>query len=84
MGLPKFFDRVSSRPEEILHHPISRVLESHTVSGTLGDRALAATTTDTDTVDHVALLGLVTKTASLVGARRTGSAVDNIELTELY
>lgn len=74
---------MSSRSEKT-DHPIFRVWESHTVGGTLGNRALAATTTDTDTVDHVALLGLVTKTTSLVGARRTGSAVDNIELTELY
>lgn len=54
------------------------------IGGTLGGRALAATTADADTVDNVALLGLVAQTASLVGARRAGGAVDNVQLTVLY
>merc|ERR1711988_1191597 len=39
---------------------------------TLVDRTLAATTADTHTVDAVALLGLVAKTASLVRTSRAG------------
>jgi hypothetical protein len=59
-------------------------LERRTVCGTLRSRSLAATTADTDTVDDVSLLGLVTKTASLVGARRARGTVDDVQLTELY
>jgi hypothetical protein len=55
-----------------------------TVGGTLGGRALATTTTDAGTVDNVTLLGLVTQTASLVGAAGAGSAVDDVQLAELY
>jgi hypothetical protein len=56
----------------------------HTVGGTLGHRPLTATTANTGTVDNIALLGLVAQTTSLVGARRTGSPVDSVQLTELY
>ena len=56
----------------------------HTVGGTLGGGPLAATASHTDTVDNIALLGLVSETTSLVGARRTGSTVDSVQLTELY
>jgi len=56
----------------------------HTVGGTLGDRALAATASHTDTVDNISLLSLVAETTGLVGARRTGSTVDSVQLTELY
>ena len=55
-----------------------------TVGGTLGGRALATTTTDAGTVDNVTLLGLVSQTASLVGAAGAGSAVDDVQLAELY
>ena len=55
-----------------------------TVGGTLGNRSLAATAADTDAVDDIALLGLVSETASLVGARRAGGAVDDVQLTKLY
>ena len=52
-----------------------------TVSGTLGDRLLAVTTSDTDTVNNVTLLGLVSETVGLVQTRRTRSTVDHVELT---
>lgn len=52
-----------------------------TVSCTLVSMALAATTANADTVDHVALLGLVTKTTCLVRAGRMRCPVDNIQLT---
>jgi hypothetical protein len=51
------------------------------VDGSLGVGALTTSTTDTDTVNHVALLGFVSETTGLVRARRTGSSVDNVELT---
>ena len=54
------------------------------VGSTLGNGALAATTADTDTVDDVTLLGLVTETASLVGTRGARSTVDGVQLAELY
>ena len=50
---------------------------------TLGDLLLAVTPPDTDTVDNVALLGLVAQPASLVRARGTGSTVDDVQLTVL-
>ena len=50
----------------------------------MGGRALATTTADAGTVDNVTLLGLVSQTASLVGAAGAGSAVDDVQLTELY
>jgi hypothetical protein len=54
------------------------------VGGTLGGRALTATAANTDAVDDVALLGLVTETASLVGTRGARSTVDGVQLAELY
>jgi len=54
------------------------------IGSTLGSRSLAATTTNTNAVDDIALLGFVPETASLVGARGTSCAVDDIELSELY
>jgi hypothetical protein len=58
-------------------------MDGRTVGGTLGGRALAATAADAHAVDNVALLSLVTQTASLVRARRARSTVDDVELTEL-
>ena len=55
----------------------------HTISGTLGHRSLAATTADTHAVDDIALLGLVSEAASLVGTRRAGGAVDDVQLAKL-
>ena len=45
---------------------------------------LATSTTNSDTVNNIALLGLVTKTASLVRTRWSGSAVDDVQLAKLY
>lgn len=53
------------------------------VGGTLWNWALAATTTNTDTVDNVSLLGLVTETAGLVWAGWTRSTVNDVQLSEL-
>lgn len=63
----------------------NRVKKSkRTVSSTLGDGSLAATTADADTVDDIALLGLVSETTGLVGARGARGTVDNVQLTKLY
>jgi hypothetical protein len=56
----------------------------HTICSTFGYWTLATTTTNSDAIDNIALLGLVAQTASLVGTRRTGSTVDDIQLSELY
>lgn len=53
------------------------------VNLTLGNRSLTATTADANTVNDIALLGLVSQAAGLVGARGAGSAVDHVELAEL-
>ena len=50
---------------------------------TLRDVLLAVSAADTDAVDHVSLLGLIAKTASLVRTRRAGSPVDDIQLAVL-
>jgi hypothetical protein len=52
-------------------------------NGTLADVALAATATDADAVDNVALGALVAKTAGLVDARGALNLVDHGELTVL-
>jgi hypothetical protein len=49
----------------------------------LGGGPLATSTADTAAVDNVTLLGLVPETASLVGARGTAGAVDDLELAKL-
>lgn len=54
-----------------------------TVRSTLMSMLLAVATAHANTVNHVALLGLVTQTASLVGARRARGAVDNVQLAVL-
>lgn len=55
-----------------------------TVSSTLGHRSLTTTTSDADAVDHIALLGLVSQAAGLVWSRWARSAVDDIQLSQLY
>lgn len=58
--------------------------KEHTEGGTLGDGLLAATTTDADAIDDIALLGLVAETAGLVQTRGAGRAVNDVQLSELY
>ena len=65
-------------------HLSSEMLLKLTIGSTLGGRTLATTTADTDAVDNVTLLGLVAETAGLVETRRARSAVDDIQLSELY
>jgi len=54
-----------------------------TERSTLVDGLFAVTAANTDTVDDVTLLGLVTETASLVGAGRPRGAVADVELSVL-
>lgn len=54
-----------------------------TEGSTLVNGLFAVTTANTDTVDDVTLLGLVTETASLVGAGRPRGAVADVELSVL-
>ena len=56
----------------------------HTIGGTLWHWALATSTADADTVDNIALLGLVTQTACLIRTRWAGSTVDDVQLSKLY
>lgn len=53
------------------------------VGGTLPRRPLPAAPPDADAVDDIALLGLVSETASLVRSSRAGCAVDNVQLAKL-
>lgn len=52
-----------------------------TKGSTLGDGLFPVTPTNANTVDEVTLLGLVSQPTSLVGSGRTGSTVDDGELT---
>jgi hypothetical protein len=53
------------------------------VGSTLGGLLLAVAAADTDTVDDVALLGLVAQAASLVRAGGTRGTVDDVQLAVL-
>ena len=75
--------RLACYRESVSRPPASPVHSCHTVGGTLWCWPLAASTADTHAVDDIALLGLVSETASLVGARWAGSAVDDVQLAEL-
>jgi hypothetical protein len=55
-----------------------------TICSTLRHRSLPPTTTNTDSIDDIALLGLVSESACLVGSRGAGCTMDDIELSELY
>jgi hypothetical protein len=63
---------------ELVHTFVDRLA----IGSTLVDRSLTATTTDTDTVDHKSLLGLVSQTTSLVRARGARGTVDDIQLSK--
>lgn len=54
-----------------------------TVSSTLWRRLLSVSSSNSNSVDEVTLLGLVTQSSSLVRSRRSGSSVDNGELSVL-
>lgn len=54
-----------------------------TVSSTLWNRSLSATSSHSDTEDDETLLGLVTQSSSLVWSRWSGSSVDDVLLSVL-
>jgi hypothetical protein len=60
---------------------VDTLVDGLTVGSTLGGGSLTVTTTNADTVDDITLLGLVTETTSLIGARGTGSTVNDIQLS---
>lgn len=66
-----------------MHEDVPRTL-LHTVCGTLGRRPLPSTSPHTHTVNDITLLGLVSQAAGLIWALWAGSAVDDVELAELY
>ena len=53
------------------------------VGGTLGGHSLAVTSSNTDSVDNKALLGLVAETTGLVRAGGRVGSVDDVQLTVL-
>lgn len=62
---------------------VDTLSDGFTVGGTLGSRPLPVSPPDSNTVDKVALLGLVTQTPGLVRSGRARSSVDDSELTVL-
>ena len=60
-----------------------RIGHVRTVGSTFRHWPFATTLPHTNTVDDIALLGLISETASLVWTRWAGSAMDDIELAEL-
>ena len=67
-----------------IHVSYVPALNAFAASGyVLGSGPLATSTADTDAVDNVALLGLVSEAAGLVGARRAAGAVDDLQLAKL-
>jgi hypothetical protein len=62
---------------------LARFLHHSMQKNVLGRGLLAATATDTDAVDNVALLGLVSEAASLIRARGAAGTVDDLQLAKL-
>jgi len=60
---------------------VDTLVDGLTEGSTLGGGSLTVTATNTDTVDNITLLGLVAETTSLIGTRRAGSTVDDIQLS---
>ena len=75
---------LSSRSEGALELEVVHTLtDGFTEGGTLLDRFLPVTTTNTDPINHKALFGLVAQTPGLVRSRWTRSPVDDVQLTIL-
>ena len=55
-----------------------------TVCSTFRGRSLASSTTDTNAVDDITLLGLIAQTTGLIRAGWARGAVDDVQLSELY
>lgn len=76
-----FLGSCSESPLEL--QVVDTLSDGLTVGSTLGDGLLPVTSSDSDSVDYVALLGLVTQSSSLVGSGRSGCSVDDGELSVL-
>ena len=75
---------LSNRAEPTLElEVVDTLADGLAVRRTLRDRLLAVATADADTVDNITLLGLVTEAARLVGARRAGGTVNDVQLAVL-
>ena len=62
---------------------VDSVSDGLSEGGSLLDGLLSVSSSDSDPVDEVALLGLVTQSSRLVRSRRSRSSVDDSELTVL-
>lgn len=62
---------------------VDTLVHGLSVDDALGDGSLAAATSDSDSVDHVALLGLVAELSGLVGAAGAVHLVDHGQLSVL-
>lgn len=62
---------------------VDTLVDGLAVDNTLGDWSLAAAASDSDSVDHVALLGLVAELSGLVSAGGSVALVDHGELSVL-
>ena len=62
---------------------VDTLVNGLSVDDTLGDGSLAATSSDSDSVNHVALLGLVAELSGLIGAAGSVALVNDGELSVL-
>ena len=62
---------------------VDTLVDGLAVDNTLGDGSLTATTSDSNSVDHVALLGLVAELSGLVGTAGSVDLVNDGELSVL-
>ena len=62
---------------------VDTLVDGLAVNNTLGDGSLAATTSDSNSVDNVALLGLVSELSGLIGTGRSVDLVNDGELSVL-
>jgi len=83
VGLPKNSIQ-SVRSSSNRTRACSSLLKTHTVSSTLWYWTLATSAANTDTIDNIALFRLVAQTTSFIRTRRTGSTMDDVQLSELY
>jgi len=75
---------LSGRSESSLElEVVDSVSDGLTEGSSLLDGLLPVTPSDSNSVDKVALLGLVSESTSLVGSRRSGSSVNDSELSVL-
>ena len=62
---------------------VDTLVDRLSVNNTLADGSLSATSSDSDSVNHIALLGLIAELPGLIGAARSVNLVDDRELSVL-